>query len=136
MPASKDPTKRAAQLANLKHQRPYNRTGARDPAVAGPLAERHRERLEAMFRLPPHPELLSIQARRAAQIELLQAWIAKNGMLKRAPKGEPFAAAHLLLKIETAYERTLVTMLERDQASTTGPGLLASIAAELEESKE
>jgi hypothetical protein len=116
--ASKHPDRRSRQLANLS--RTAARThGAYSAAVVDPLAEQHRQRLAAQ--LPnADPTLLAVQSRRAAQMELLQAWLGTNGLLRRSPKGSVFGAAEFHERLASAFERTHIVMLALEQATGNG----------------
>jgi hypothetical protein len=131
MPTSKHPDRRSRQLANLSRTAATTH-GAYARELVDPLAETHRDRLAAQ--LPnADPELLAIQSRRAAQMELLQGWLATNGLLRRSPKGSIFGAAEFHERLSAQFERTHLAMVaqEREHASGSPHDQLSAIVAEL-----
>lgn len=113
MPASADPQKHARQLANLQPNA-SRKHGAHSDEVTGPSADRHYKRLRKL--LPgADNELLQIQGRRAAQMEFLQDWIARNGLLKRSPKGDVFGAVTWHERVASSFERLHLVLLERER---------------------
>jgi hypothetical protein len=117
-PLSKDASARKRQLANISRteagKHPAVKHGARSPAIVDPLADEHYKRLSGQ--LPTaDPELLAVQARRLAQMGLLQAWIAKNGLLQRSPKGTVYNAAEYHEKLASAFERMHLVILDRER---------------------
>ena len=66
-------------------------------------------------------------------MELLQAWLATNGLLRRSPKGSVFGAAEFHERLAAQFERTHLAMLAHDRQHTAGSphDQLAAIVAEL-----
>lgn len=130
MPAKPGTPGREVSNANLS--RTARRThGAHSSELVDPLAEIHRTRLAGQF-ANPDPELLTTQSRRAAQMELLQAWLAKHGLMRRSPKGTVFQAAEFHERLTRQFEQTHVAMLDQDRKHGNGSPhrALAEILAE------
>ena len=84
------------------------------------LADEHAVRYRTRFEHEPDPELIRVQAVRLAMAERLETWLAEHGLLKGKPKGDPFGAANLLVRLLGAFETTHVRMLELDREAATG----------------
>jgi hypothetical protein len=130
MPASRDPVKHEAQLANLRQNAAVTH-GAYSDAAIRPARERHLAELVEAFPNATHAER-TIQAQRLAQLEQLGAFLDERGVIRHRRRGDVFPAASLAEKIATAYERQAAVLIAREHTRTGNRGdSLAAIVAEL-----
>jgi hypothetical protein len=127
---SKDPAKRANQLANLK------RTAATTHgAFSGRLIRQATgEHLASLAAQLPNAsgEELRVQASRMAQIERLTQYIEAKGLIRNQRQGTVYVAADLLAKLSTQFERQHALLLERERTRPARPAeTLETIIAEL-----
>jgi hypothetical protein len=127
---SRDPEKRANQLANLKLASNVTH-GAHSGALIRQATAEHLTNLIATFPSATQEELV-LQATRMAQIERLAAFLEQRGLIRDRRTGAVFAAADLLAKLSTAFERQHAVLLEREQVRRgAGAQSLEDIVAEL-----
>jgi hypothetical protein len=133
MPASRDPVKRQAQLANLRNGKTPTH-GAQSEVRVRPLRERYLAELAVTYPNATDHELV-IQAQRLAQLELLGAFLDERGVIRHRRRGDVFPAASLAEKIASAYERQAAVLAERErQHGKSSPhDALRAIVAELTE---
>ena len=138
MPASKDPTLRANQLANLRPNAAV-RHGAHAAKDIEPLRVEHLARLRERF--PSADDaLLAIQAERAAQLDLISEYLGRRpgvgAVMRNRRTAVVWPAREYAAKLQSAYER-LCERLEGQQreAGTAGNphAALAEIVRELAE---
>lgn len=104
MPTSRDPAKRAKQLANLQRGRPSH--NAYDAAVLGPETLRILSELSARYTGVPH-DRLEVLAHCRARITVLTAYINKVGVIRNRQNGETYPAVNLLAREEDRYRKEL-----------------------------
>jgi hypothetical protein len=119
MPLSPDPTKRAVQLANLKH--PANvKHGAYDPARLAPLREQYAVELATAFPSASEAEI-GLLAHRQAQLHVLAEWQCERGLLANRQRGIPYPAVALHDQIARAFEKQYALLREREDARGDDP---------------
>ena len=121
MPTSRDPAKRSRQLANLRNA-PAAPAGNRRTLVHGAhseiaireLRERHVTELAEAFPSASRHEV-AIMAHRAAQLELLGAFVDERGVIRHKRRGDIFPAAGFMDRIAQAFERQYALLLDRER---------------------
>jgi hypothetical protein len=122
MPASKDPVKRQAQLANLKRGQPVH--GASTEERVRPLRETYLAELRG--ELPNASERrLIVQAHRLAQMHLLGAFTDERGVIAHRRRGTVYPASALAERIASAFlaEQDRLEAQEREREGGGGAGL-------------
>jgi hypothetical protein len=134
MPAKPGTPGRAISDANLL------RNGAvTHGAYSGELIrEATREHLANLSAQLPNAsrEELTVQAVRMAQIERLTAYVEAKGLIRNQRQGTVFAAADLLAKLSTQFERQHALLLDRERANGDAGDDLNAYLAELEEARD
>lgn len=101
------------------------------------LAPIRTAKLADLQRLYPHapPELLLLQANRAAQLELIWMWQENRGVIRDSRHGSIYPAAVFAERLSTAYENALgkLAELERQARAERPSARLEALAAELSE---
>jgi BMFP domain-containing protein YqiC len=104
MPTSKDPVKRARQVANLVPGGNQSH-GAKSEAIIRPLAQAYLVELQREF--PDASErVLKLQARRLAKLERLAGWLERKGELANQRRGTVYPASSLEESITAAFLNT------------------------------
>ncbi len=122
MPLSNDADLRARQLANLKPNARMT-TGAHSEASIEPLRTEHLVRLRERF--PSADDaLLAIQAERAAQIDLISAYLGKRAgvgaVLRNRRTATVWPAREFAAKLQGAYERLHERLEAQEREADTG----------------
>jgi hypothetical protein len=97
-------------MARLEH-------GAHSPAKVAAASERHLTALRERF---PNADvtILSLQASRLAQLELVGAWLEPRGVIRNTRTGTIYPAALYWWKVASAFERTHERLAEQERAVT------------------
>jgi hypothetical protein len=126
---SKDPEKRARQLANIGKGKPAPIHGAYSAAVLEPETQRILDELTARYTGVPH-DRLEVLAHHRARITVLTAYVNAKGIIRNQQKGEVFPAVKLLATEEAAYRREMDRVEDLSRAGDSAPAItLAAIAA-------
>lgn len=124
MPLSKDPDLRARQLANLSPNAAM-RHGAHAERDIAPVRTEHLARLRLSF--PSADDaVLTTQADRAAQIDLINAYLARRlgvgAVLRNRRTATVWPALEYAAKLASAYERQHERLEAQQRDSRDNPG--------------
>jgi len=129
---SSDEDARERSLANLQ-QNAATKHGAYSAALRQPLEDQHRDRLRSAYAAAPD-DLVNAQAKRAAIIDLLSAFIADHGVIHRV-KGRPDVtpAARELRLLLDASDRAATTLgaLQREADKPNPNAILQEVLDEI-----
>ncbi len=111
------------------HPMAATKHGAHSPALLEPVREQHLERLLTRF---PQADvtILGLQATRAAQLQLVGAWLDGKGIIRNKRFGTIWPAAEYWGKVALAYERANERLEQQQREAAPNP---AESLAEIEQ---
>ena len=135
MPLSKDPRARERQLSNLRPDAALKHAGRADVLIRGRADELLAELLEEFP--AASPRVLRLQARRAAKLERLAAFLEERGEFRNRRQGEVFAASAIEESVTAAFLATQAKLEAQAREARSKPGSAPSgaLADELQASR-